>query len=54
MTETDGTHRRRTRVRRLRSASEPVLLDPLKAGKLRVIGASYSLDNGTVDFFNEG
>ena len=41
-------------VNRLRSASEPSLLDPLKAGKLRIVGASYSLDSGTVDFFNEG
>ncbi|MDB5647724.1 carbonic anhydrase [Methylobacterium sp.] len=41
-------------VERLRLASEPALLDPLKAGKLRVVGASYSLDTGTVDFFNEG
>lgn len=41
-------------VNRLRSASEPSLLDPLKAGKLRVVGAAYSLDTGNVDFFNEG
>ncbi|GJD74235.1 carbonic anhydrase [Methylobacterium goesingense] len=40
-------------VNRLRSASEPSLLDPLKAGRLRIVGASYSLDNGTVDFFDE-
>ena len=40
-------------VNRLRSASEPSLLDPLKAGKLRIVGASYSLDTGTVDFFDE-
>ena len=37
----------------MRTASEPALLDPLKAGKLRIVGASYSLDTGTVDFFNE-
>jgi carbonic anhydrase len=41
-------------VARMRGASEPALTDPLKAGKLRVVGASYSLDTGTVDFFNEG
>ena len=40
-------------VARLRSASEPLLTDPQKAGKLRVVGASYSLDTGNVDFFNE-
>ncbi len=32
----------------------PALLNPLKAGKLRIVGAAYSLDTGTVDFFNEG
>lgn len=40
-------------VTRLRTASEPSLLDPLKAGKLRIVGAAYSLDSGAVDFFNE-
>jgi carbonic anhydrase len=41
-------------VARLRTASEPLLLDPIKAGKLRVVGARYSLDEGDVDFFDEG
>ena len=41
-------------VRRLRTASEPELTDPLKAGKLRIVGAAYSLDTGNVDFFDEG
>ncbi len=41
-------------VSRLRGAAEPALLDPLKAGKLRIVGAAYSLDTGMVDFFNEG
>jgi carbonic anhydrase len=40
-------------VRRLRTASEPILLEPLKAGKLRVVGARYDLDDGSVDFFME-
>ncbi|MDP4022467.1 carbonic anhydrase [Methylobacterium sp. NEAU 140] len=40
-------------VTRLRSASGPLLLDPLGSGKLRVVGAAYSLDTGNVDFFNE-
>ncbi|GJE26019.1 carbonic anhydrase [Methylobacterium organophilum] len=40
-------------VTRLRTASEPALLDPLRQGRLRIVGASYSLDTGTVDFFNE-
>lgn len=41
-------------VSRLRSAAEPLLTDPQKTGKLRVVGAAYSLDTGNVDFFNEG
>lgn len=41
-------------VARLRSAAEPILTDPQKNGKLRVVGAAYSLDTGNVDFFNEG
>src|SRR5215203_2706360 len=40
-------------VTRLRTASEPILLEPLKAGKLRVVGARYDLDDGSVDFFME-
>lgn len=39
-------------VVRLRSAVEPILIGPQKAGTLRVVGAAYSLDSGTVDFFN--
>jgi carbonic anhydrase len=41
-------------VDRLRTASEPILLDPLKAKKLRIVGARYDLDDGDVDFFDEG
>lgn len=41
-------------VARLRTASEPMLMDPLKAGKLRIVGARYGLDDGEVDFFDEG
>jgi carbonic anhydrase len=40
---------RRT-VERLRTA-EPTLADPIKAGKLMVVGARYDLDDGKVDFF---
>jgi carbonic anhydrase len=43
---------RRT-VARLREFSEPMVLDRLKAGKLRVVGARYDLDDGRVDFFDE-
>ena len=31
--------------------SEPLLMDPLKSGKLKVVGARYDLDDGKVDFF---
>ena len=37
---------------RLRTSSEPLLLDPIKAGRVRVVGATYDLDTGTVDFFD--
>lgn len=40
-------------VTRLRTASEPILLEPLKAGKLRIVGARYGLQDGSVDFFME-
>ncbi|MFL6202485.1 MAG: carbonic anhydrase, partial [Thermoanaerobaculia bacterium] len=39
---------RRT-VQRLRT-SEPSLLEPLRTGKLKVVGARYDLDEGRVDF----
>ena len=37
-------------VMRLRN-SEPMLMDPIKSGKLKVVGARYDLDDGKVDFF---
>src|SRR3954451_4629331 len=40
-------------VTRLRSASEPILMDPLKGGQLKIVGARYDLDDGSVDFFME-
>lgn len=39
-------------VKRLRSASEPTLVNPIKEGKVRVVGAYYSLENGQVEFFD--
>jgi carbonic anhydrase len=42
---------RRT-VQRLRE-SEPSLIEPQRAGKLRVVGARYDLDDGKVDFIVE-
>ncbi len=44
---------RRT-VSRLRTASEPLLLEPQRAGRLRIVGARYDLDDGDVDFFDLG
>lgn len=41
-------------VERLRTASEPMLLEPLLAGELRIVGARYDLDDGVVEFFDEG
>lgn len=42
---------RRT-VMRLRE-SEPSLIEPQRAGKLRIVGARYDLDDGKVDFIVE-
>lgn len=41
-------------VTRLREFSEPMVLDRLRQGKLRVLGARYDLDDGNVNFFDEG
>ena len=38
-------------VHRLRT-SEPILLEPIQSGKLRIVGARYDLDGGEVDFFD--
>ncbi|HEV2080425.1 MAG TPA: carbonic anhydrase [Allosphingosinicella sp.] len=40
-------------VRDLRTSVEPMLLDPQKTGRLKVVGAYYDLDTGVVDFFDE-
>ena len=37
-------------VNRLRN-SDPVMMQPLQAGRLRVVGARYDLDDGAVEFF---
>lgn len=42
---------RRT-VTRLREESDPIMLEPQKAGKLKVVGAYYNLSDGSVDFFD--
>ncbi len=40
-------------TRQLRTAAEPMLLEPQNQGKLQVVGAYYDLDSGKVDFFDE-
>jgi carbonic anhydrase len=40
-------------VTRLRTATDPLLLEPLQAGKLKAVGARYDLNDGSVDFFME-
>lgn len=41
-------------VRGLRETSDPIMAAPIKAGKVRVVGAYYDLDTGAVDFFDRG
>jgi len=40
-------------VRKLREASDPLLIDPQRSGTLKVVGAYYHLDSGEVDFFDQ-
>ena len=37
-------------VTRIRN-SEPVMMNPIRDGKVKVVGARYDLDDGSVDFF---
>lgn len=37
---------------RLRTAAEPILLDPQRQGRVKVVGAYYALNTGRVDFFD--
>jgi len=37
----------------LRTATDPLLLEPQRTGRLKVVGAYYDLDTGSVDFFDE-
>lgn len=39
-------------VERLRVAADPIMLEPQAAGKLKVVGAYYSLSKGDVEFFD--
>lgn len=43
---------RRT-VTRLRTSAEPILMEPMRQGRLRIVGAGYDLDDGRVDWFME-
>lgn len=38
----------------LRETSDPIVAQPLSAGRLRIVGAHYDLDTGAVDFFDRG
>nr|WP_295370758.1 carbonic anhydrase [uncultured Sphingosinicella sp.] len=40
-------------VAQLRTSVEPMLLEPQREGRLKVVGAYYDLDTGAVDFFDE-
>jgi carbonic anhydrase len=40
-------------VRALREASAPILLSPLAEGRLKIVGAYYSLSTGAVEFFDD-
>ena len=40
-------------VHRLRNEADPIMLNPQKVGKLKVVGAYYELARGLVDFFDQ-
>lgn len=39
-------------VKQLREQTDPIMLDPLRDGRLKVVGAYYDLSEGRVDFFD--
>lgn len=41
-------------VQNLREESGPLLMTPLAEGKIKIVGAYYSLATGEVDFFDQG
>lgn len=41
-------------VRRLRTEADPIMLEPQRAGRVKVVGAYYSLSTGNVEFFDIG
>jgi carbonic anhydrase len=40
-------------TRSLRQGTDPLMAEPMRAGKLMVVGAYYDLDTGRVDFFDQ-
>lgn len=40
-------------VRQLRTATDPLLLEPQRTGRVKVVGAYYNLASGNVEFFDE-
>ena len=52
--ETENATRQNVRrvVNNLRTEASPLLLEPQRQGKLKVVGAYYELDEGRVDFFD--
>lgn len=48
----------RSNVRRvvdqLRTQTDPLMQEPLRDGRLKIVGAYYDLDTGAVDFFDRG
>lgn len=41
-------------TRSLRQGTDPLMAEPMRSGKLMVVGAYYDLDTGRVDFFDRG
>lgn len=39
-------------LRKQREASDPLLIEPQRAGQLKVVAAYYKLDGDEVDFFD--
>ncbi len=39
-------------VRGLRQTADPIIAEPLRTGRVKVVGAYYDLDTGKVDFFD--
>ncbi len=39
-------------VKQLREQTDPLMLEPQREGRLKVVGAYYKLGSGEVDFFD--